>query len=45
MNIPDDLDMGDMGMGGTVLKRGSCVNYIIRLIMDAHRNVLGIVAN
>ena len=22
MNIPDDLDMGNMGMDGTVLKRG-----------------------
>ena len=44
MNILDDLDMGNMGVDGTGLKRGSHVNYIMRLTLDAHRTVLGIVA-
>ena len=43
MNIPDDLHMGYMGMDGKGLKGGSRVNYITRLIMDAHRSLLGIV--
>ena len=44
MNIPDDLDKGEIGMDGTGLKRGSHVNYITILILDAHGSVLGIVA-
>ena len=45
MNITDDLDMGEMDMDGKVLNRGSRVNYIMRLILDSHRSLLGIVAN
>ena len=44
MNIPDDLEKGEMGMDGKVLKRGSRVKCITRLTLDAHRSVLGIVA-
>ena len=44
MNIPDDLDMGEIGMDATGLKKGSHINYITRLILDVHRSVLGIVA-
>ena len=44
MKIPDDLDMGDMGMYRKGLKRISRVNYTTRLIIDAHRSVLVIVA-
>ena len=45
MNIRDDLDMGEMGMDGKVLKKGSRVTCITRLTLDAHRSVLGIVEN
>ena len=44
MNILDDLDMGEMGMDGKGLKRGSRVNCITRLTLDSDRSVLGIVA-
>ena len=43
MNIPDDLDMGEMGVDGKGLKMGSRVNCIMRLVLDAHRSVLGVV--
>ena len=42
MNIPDDLDMGDMGMKRSGIKRGLCGNCITRLILDSHRSVLDI---
>ena len=45
IKIPDDLDMDKMGMDGTGLKMVSPVNYIMILILDAYRSVLGIVAN
>ena len=44
MNIPNDLDMGEMGMDGKGLKGGSRINCITRLTLDSHRSVLGIVA-
>ena len=43
MNITDDLDMGEMGMGGTGLKMGSCGNCITILILYSYMSVLGIV--
>ena len=42
MNIPDDLDMGDMDMTRSGIKRGLCGNCITRLILDSHRSVLDI---
>ena len=45
MNIPDDLNMGEMGMDRKGLKEVSHVNYITRLILDSHSSVLGIVVN
>ena len=44
MNIPDDLDMGEMGMDGKGLKKWIMCNCITRLTLDAHRSGLGIVA-
>ena len=44
LNILDDLDTGEMGIYQKVLKRGSRVNYITRLILDSDKSVLGIVA-
>ena len=44
MNIPDDLDMGEIGMDKKGLKRRSRVNCITRRTLDAHRSVLWVVA-
>ena len=43
MNKPDDLDMGGMGMYITGGEKGSNVNCITRLIIDARRSVFRIV--
>ena len=43
MNIPDDMDTGEMDMDGTGLNGGSRGNFIARLILYAHRSMLGVV--
>ena len=45
MNIPDELDMGEMVMDGKGLRRGSHINCIKGLTLDAHMSVLGILKN
>ena len=43
MNIPDELDMGKMGMDRTGLKNGITREFHNEVILDAYRSVLGIV--
>ena len=44
MSIPDDLDMGDMGMDGKGQKKGITCKLYNETDLDDHRSVLGIVA-